>query len=683
MMDKVFLQTINMSITSSYIIAFVIIIRFLLKKAPKIFSYGLWSVVFLRLIFPFSFKSIFSLLYINIKTIPQDIIYSQTPQIYSGITTIDRIVNNSLPEPTVLGSINPMEIWMMLGQILWCIGLGVLMIYNIVTTIQLSKKLKGARLISDNIYEANNIDTPFVFGIASPKIYLPTGLLETEKSYIIKHEQIHIQRFDHIIKLLAFLVVSIHWFNPLVWIAFSLMSKDMELSCDESVIKKMGSEIKKEYSNSLLALSTDRRIMGNSPLAFGENNTKGRIKNILNYKKPGFWAIVTVFFIVVVASVGLLSNPKEKKINAVEASNLVKESHELTIEEYAKKFVEQEIQMYEGSFKIIDSKIMRLEKLVRFENILSYPIELWSIEYRLQPENIDDVKVVGGMEVIDGWLTEQGSMGRPTLLFSYEDDKPKYLGNLNAVEHNTDTLAEQEISLRIFLEKIGLLSNETYKGNHVVIQFPLSTGETCQLLLSQPMTLGKKGIWVVERWMDGNGTIYYAELQEQLDRSKNLSLSDPLEVGYNYIIQDLGQINVKKSHLVPKFNVTIEDFMKILQSHYIGYITKLNLEEDIFHLDKAELLGLQDVERLEELNIDPEMDMPSGFYVYNPHSYPDGLVLSKETEYLLLQPPNFNTHTVASKVDLVEYLREVTYDPLFNIYTKDGYVTKIEEQYLP
>lgn len=688
-MDKLFLQIINMNITATYVILFVIVFRLFLKKAPKIFSYSLWLVVFLRLILPFSFKSALSLISINTKTIPQDIIYTQTPKIYSGITVIDGAVNKVLPSPMVGASVNPIELWIALGKAIWLIGLGVLIIYSILSSLRLSKRLKSARLLYDNIYEIGTIKTPFVYGIVNAKIYLPANLTETEKPYIIQHEQTHIKRYDHIIKFLAFLVVSIHWFNPLVWLAFFLMGKDMELSCDESVIKKMGNEIKKNYSNSLLSLSSGRKIVGGSPLAFGENNTKERIKNILNYKKPRFWIVIMGIIVIIVVGVGLLSNPKE------ELSDVQNILNEMTVEDYAKKFLEEKIHTYERGFKIVDSKITKLERLSTFENILPSSIELWCIEYRLKPEDMSKVIVAGGMQEIDGWITEDGSMGKPILVLSYEGDNLKQLGILYTSEYKLDTLAAQETAVRNMLESKGLLPNETYKGNHVVIKFPLSTGEISQLLLSQPVIQGNKGIWTVERWMDGNGTIYYEypetdikigeyykDLQKQFENGESIYLGNPVEVGYDFIINYLGQILVRKGDLIIKDPATIEDFMEPPISHHIGYISELSLEENLFHLDRVEFLGLEDEERLKELNINPN-ELPNGFYIHNPNSYPDSLFLSDETEYYLINWHDIATPKSVTKKDLIEYIEGSDYDPLFNIFTKDGYVIKIEEQYIP
>lgn len=577
-MDKLFLQIINMSITASYVILFVIVVRLFLKKVPKIFSYALWGVAFFRLIFPFSFESIFSLISINTKTIPENIAYTQTPQIQSGITVVDGAVNRALPIPVVGVSVNPLQRWISLGSAIWITGLVVLLIYSIYTTLRLSKNLKCATHLYGNIYEIDTIKTPFVFGLVSPKIYLPNNLSKTEESYIIKHEETHINRKDYIIKFAAFLVVSIHWFNPIVWLAFYLMSEDMELSCDESVIKEMGYGIKWDYSNSLLSLSIGRRIVGGSPIAFGENNTKGRIKNILNYKKPKFWVIIATTIVIIVLAVGLLSNPYNKEnIDKIEESNENK-----TVEDLAWEYIGKEIEMYEsGNLKIIDKEITKLEKVSSFDNILSSPIDLWILDYKLKPENPDEVILAGGVGIIDGWLIDFGITGKPHLAFTYEDENLICLGNANAIEFDLDTFASQEIAIRIMLESKGLLPNETYEGNHVVIKFSLSTGETAQLLLSQPVIQGNTGIWAVERWMDGNGSVYYVsphpkedikihayykDLQEQSDNGHKPWLLDPIEVGYDYIINSLGQILVKMDDLVVINPATIDDFLLIPES---------------------------------------------------------------------------------------------------------------------
>ena len=312
-MDKLFLQVLKMSITSSYVILFVIVARIFLKKAPKFFSYALWFIVLFRLIVPFSFESIFSLIPFNTQTVPTNVVYSQ---ISREIRSTGQVTNNSLSGPVAHTNGKPIQLWIELGEIVWLLGMLAILTYSFYTTVELYIKLQNAEHVSKNVYELTGLKTPFVFGITKPKIYLPAGLSNHEKSYIIKHEQTHIKRLDHLAKLLAFIVFSIHWFNPLVWLAFFLMTEDMELSCDESVIRELGSEVKKDYSTSLLMMSTGRRIIGASPLTFGENNVRRRIINILNYKKPRFWVVVIATIAVLTVGFGLITNPRTVPSNS-------------------------------------------------------------------------------------------------------------------------------------------------------------------------------------------------------------------------------------------------------------------------------------------------------------------------------------------------------------------------------
>ena len=336
-MSELFLTVLNMSLTASYVILFVILVRLLFKKAPKVISYALWGVVAFRLIIPFSFESIFSLMPRNTNAvpIPHDIVYQQSPQFNSGIEVVDSFVSQSLPAPTAGASVNPLQVYIEIGAYIWILGMIALLVYSLVSVLLLKRQLKGAKLIEQNILEAKNLKTPFILGLIRPKIYLPVELNATERNYILLHEQTHIQRKDHIIKVIAFLILSIHWFNPLVWIAFILMNSDMELSCDESVIKKMGPDIKKEYSSSLLSLSTGRKIIGGGPIAFGENNIKGRIKNVLNYKEPKFWVVAVAVAVIVILSVGLLSNPSDDgKMYKIDETKVVRITGHNNIKDY-------------------------------------------------------------------------------------------------------------------------------------------------------------------------------------------------------------------------------------------------------------------------------------------------------------------------------------------------------------
>ncbi len=314
-MEKIFLQILNMSLTASYVILVLLIVQLLIKRLPKIYSYALWSIVFFRLVSPFSFESIYSLVFLNSNPIPKDIGFATIPQVSLGIEAIDRSANEFLALQMAIPatSANPMQIWIGIGMWAWILGIGIILSYSIISLIRLRLRLVGAVKWQDNIYLVDHIASPFVVGLVKPKIYLPSSLSEKEQEYIILHEKTHIKRLDHVIKMLAFLVLTIHWFNPLVWLSFFLFSKDMEMSCDESVIRHMDKDIRSEYSKSLLSFSFVNKKIGPIPLAFGEKNTKSRIKNLLNYRKPAFWISAIAALACLVLAICLIAN-REKPL---------------------------------------------------------------------------------------------------------------------------------------------------------------------------------------------------------------------------------------------------------------------------------------------------------------------------------------------------------------------------------
>ncbi|RCX07346.1 beta-lactamase regulating signal transducer with metallopeptidase domain [Anaerobacterium chartisolvens] len=322
-MIKLFTTVLNMSITASYIALAVIAIRLLLKKVPRSFSYALWLAVLIRLVCPFSFNSAFSFLSFlrpnvqastgTMEYIPYNMGLMQKPEIDVGINGINDAVNFSLPPATPTASVNSIQILMEISSIFWIVGIGILLIYCTVSYLKVITNVKTATLVKDNIFETDRITGPFLCGFFRPKIYVPVGISDNELSYILAHEQTHIQRLDYLIKPFAFLVLIVHWFNPIMWVSFALMSKDMEMSCDESVIKRMGNKVKTDYSNSLLQLSVRRSgLLLGSPLAFGESNIKSRIKNILNYKKPEFWVIILAAAATVLLIFTFTANPKHE-----------------------------------------------------------------------------------------------------------------------------------------------------------------------------------------------------------------------------------------------------------------------------------------------------------------------------------------------------------------------------------
>lgn len=318
-----FLPTLlNMSVTASVVILFVIFARLLLRKAPKIFSYVLWYVVLFRLFCPVAVGSSLSLLGIletptvethsavsSIEYIPANIVYMESPEIQVPVPGVSDAVNRQLPQGAEQLGADPLEFPITFATYIWGAGFLAMAVYSVVACFGIRKKLKVVILLRDNIFIADDIKFPFVIGLFRPRIYLPCGLGGKEQEYIILHEQHHIRRLDHIVKALAFLALCIHWFNPLVWLAFILMGKDMEMSCDEAVIRKMGENVRADYSASLLALATGQRRIAGAPLAFGEGDTKGRIRNLANWRKPGFWVVLAAVAGCAALAVCLLTNP--------------------------------------------------------------------------------------------------------------------------------------------------------------------------------------------------------------------------------------------------------------------------------------------------------------------------------------------------------------------------------------
>ncbi|MBQ8508909.1 MAG: hypothetical protein IJ493_03280 [Clostridia bacterium] len=308
MLDAIFITLLNMSISASFVILFVLIARLLLRRAPRIFSYALWSVVFLRLICPLTFELPVSLVPVSGQTIPTDIAMERTPKIASGIDAIDRMVNPALPASDAAASANPLQIWQAVGEIVWLAGIAVILLISLGSLVRLNHRLIGAMRQEDGIYISDKIAEPFVMGLLRPKIYLPDGLSEDAIACILPHERTHIRRGDHIIKAAAFAIVTLHWFNPLVWLAFLLMVRDMEMSCDEAVLNHAPEDIRCIYSRTLLGLAGGG-IAGCFRPAFGENSVKGRILNIMRYKKPTVWAAAITALAVLVLAVSLMASP--------------------------------------------------------------------------------------------------------------------------------------------------------------------------------------------------------------------------------------------------------------------------------------------------------------------------------------------------------------------------------------
>lgn len=312
-MEELFINALNMSITASYLALAVFIVRLLLKKAPKAFIVFLWATVGIRLIFPFSIESVLSLIP-STQTVPTQILLSDTPAIQSGIPTVNSVINPIIEQtltPDTTYSANPAQIISFIACIIWLTGIAAMLLYTVISFFRIHSQVKETIPLTENIFISDNISSPFILGILRPRIFLPSALQENDRQFVIAHEKAHLKRCDHLWKPLGFLLLSVYWFNPILWIAYIFLCKDIELACDEKVIKEMGTDIKKQYSATLINCSVSQKMLTACPLAFGETGIKSRIKAVLNYKKPAFWVIIVAVVTCIAVSVCFLTNPPE------------------------------------------------------------------------------------------------------------------------------------------------------------------------------------------------------------------------------------------------------------------------------------------------------------------------------------------------------------------------------------
>ena len=310
-MSEFFLKIVNMSISASWLVLVVLLLRLLLKKAPKWVSVLLWGFVAVRLMLPVTLESVFSLIP-SAETISPDIMMDRTPEVSTGIGIVDSAVNPIITgsfAPKPYASANPLQILIPVFGNLWVLGILGMVLYTLISYFVLQHRVRTAVLLRDNIYQSETVDSPFVLGIIKPKIYLPFNLDPKDLEHVIAHERSHIHRKDHWWKPLGFLLLAIHWFNPLLWLGYILLCRDIELACDEKVIREMDNEAKADYTQALVTCSVNRRRIAACPLAFGEVGVKQRVKAVLHYKKPAFWIIIAAIIICIVTAVCFLTDP--------------------------------------------------------------------------------------------------------------------------------------------------------------------------------------------------------------------------------------------------------------------------------------------------------------------------------------------------------------------------------------
>lgn len=316
-MEAVFLKLLNLGINASYLALAVIVLRLLLRKAPKNLRCILWGLVALRLVLPFSLESVLSLIP-SAEPVPQEILLAPTPEIQSGIPAVNHAINPILSQslsPMPGDSVNPMQIIVFAASIVWIAGVAAMLFYMLASYLRLRKTVREAVILQGNVLLCDKVATPFLMGLLRPRIYLPSSMEETDMQYVLLHENTHLKRGDHIWKLLGFLLLAFYWFHPILWAAYFLFCRDIELACDEKVLKSCGPAIKKPYSEALLHCSATDKTIAACPLAFGLTGVKARIKNVLHYKKPSFWIVLFAVVLSASAAVCLLTDPVKREEN--------------------------------------------------------------------------------------------------------------------------------------------------------------------------------------------------------------------------------------------------------------------------------------------------------------------------------------------------------------------------------
>lgn len=312
-MSGIFLKLLNLSISASWLVLVVLALRLVLKRAPKWVNVLLWGMVALRLMLPFSIESALSLIPSAETVSPEVVQFDPAPTITSGVEFIDNAVNPSLSESFAaapLASVNPLYVWTYLAGWVWLIGLAAMLLYALVSYLRLRRRVSASIPLRENIYVCDEVPSPFILGIVRPRIYLPSVLDEAQRGSVLSHERAHLARRDHWWKPLGFALLAVYWFNPLLWLAYTLLCRDIELACDERVLRGMDAGQVKDYSSALLACSVPRRMIAACPLAFGEVGVGARVKNALRYKKPAFWIVAASVIVCIVVAVCFLTNPR-------------------------------------------------------------------------------------------------------------------------------------------------------------------------------------------------------------------------------------------------------------------------------------------------------------------------------------------------------------------------------------
>ena len=433
-MAEIFQKALNMSIAAGWLILAVIALRLLLRRAPKRFRLLLWAVVGLRLALPWSIASALSLIP-SAQTLPEGIMLERAPVLDTGISALNGAINPGFTAaftPELGASANPLQVLLPIAAALWMLGAAAMLLWALVSWLRLRKRVREAVRLEENVYECE-IASPFVLGLFRPRIYLPFSLENGERELVLAHERAHITAGDHIIKPLGWLLLAAHWYNPLVWLAYALFCRDIELACDERVVRGLSLSDRADYSQALLDLSRPRGGVRACPLAFGESSVKGRVKSVLSYKKPAFWLVLLAVVVCVGAAVCFLTDPKEEAEpvddgdGGVVISARLEENFPAQVLDYA--FACTEEMAEELSYLGLKSaELTDLSCYAEVEAPEGGTLLLFRLGARFELAEPESVAPAGGMVIEDGWLTRPDSGGDRFMLLLRDGDDWRFIG---------------------------------------------------------------------------------------------------------------------------------------------------------------------------------------------------------------------------------------------------------------
>ena len=433
-MAEIFQKALNMSIAAGWLILAVIALRLLLRRAPKRFRLLLWAVVGLRLALPWSIESALSLIP-SAQTLPEGIMLERAPVLDTGISALNGAINPGFTAaftPELGASANPLQVLLPIAAALWMLGAAAMLLWALVSWLRLRKRVREAVRLEENVYECE-IASPFVLGLFRPRIYLPFSLENGERELVLAHERAHITAGDHIIKPLGWLLLAAHWYNPLVWLAYALFCRDIELACDERVVHSLSLSDRADYSQALLDLSRPRGGVRACPLAFGESSVKGRVKSVLSYKKPAFWLVLLAVVVCVGAAVCFLTDPKEEAEpvddgdGGVVISARLEENFPAQVLDYA--FACTEEMAEELSYLGLKSaELTDLSCYAEVEAPEGGTLLLFRLGARFELAEPESVAPAGGMVIEDGWLTRPDSGGDRFMLLLRDGNDWRFIG---------------------------------------------------------------------------------------------------------------------------------------------------------------------------------------------------------------------------------------------------------------